>query len=391
MWFCRIVIFLLLIFFTGCNSQSPQSVIILESAISEEVKPPLPENQIHKIDSLLLRVLKRYRFNGNVLVALKGYPIFRCTRGYSNLYTKENLNINTVFQTASVSKGFTAMSVMMLKQRGLLDFEDTVKKYIPEFPYENITIKHLLQHTSGLSNYMYYVDHCWNRHEHITNEDVLVLINENSSSLNFRPGRKYSYSNTGYAILALLVERVSGKKFSVFLKENIFDALDMDDSFAWDTVSIDTSTNLAKGYKRRGWRYWQFNHDPLDEILGDKSVYSTIDDLLKWDQALYSDKLVSDSLLAEAFTPTLLRRNRKYNYGYGWRMKNRKNKRIIYHNGLWNGFTSSLTRNIDDSLTIIILNNTNAPVASIVRQIQSVLDKELKNQENIITKSEKPV
>jgi CubicO group peptidase (beta-lactamase class C family) len=206
----------------------------------------------------------------------------------------------------------------------------------------------------------------------------LKLLIDNNPRLNFPPGRKYFYSNTGYVILALLVERVTGKTFSRYLRENVFIPLKMNHTFAWEQSVMDTITNIATGYTRRGWRYRKFDHDPLDEVLGDKSVYSTVDDLLKWDQAWYSDVLLDDSLRNEAFKPTVTPRGRKYNYGFGWRLKHADGKKIIYHNGLWNGFTSTVTRRVDDGLTLILLSNTNAPVASIVRQLNAVLDKELK-------------
>ena len=366
----------------SCNSPIEPSTAPLLIPKKIDITPPLSEQKIHRIDSLLNRVLKNYRFNGNALVALKGYPIFRATRGFKDLNTDDTLNFNTVFQLASVSKAFTAMSVLMLSEQGYFCLDDTVSNFIPEFPFDNITIKQLLQNTSGMQNYMYYVDHQWNKEEHITNEDVLKLINDNNPRLNFRPGRKHHYNNTGYTILALLVERVSGMPFYRFLDQNIFTPLKMEHTFAWNIGAIDTTSNITTGYTRRGWRYRKFDHNPLDEVLGDESIYSTVDDLLKWDQAFYTNVLISDSLKAEAFSPTVSRRNRAYKYGYGWRLKEVNGKKVIYHNGLWNGFTASLTRYVDENVTIILLNNTNAAVASIVRQMHSVLEKELKPQKS---------
>jgi CubicO group peptidase (beta-lactamase class C family) len=189
------------------------------------------------------------------------------------------------------------------------------------------------------------------------------------------------YNNTGYAILALLVERVSGKSFYQFVDDEIFFPLGMDHTFAWNKQTMDTLQNIATGFTRRGWRYRKFTHDPLDEVLGDKSIYSTVDDMLKWDQALYTDVLIGDSLREQAITKTVASRGRSYNYGYGWRLKEIDGKQVIYHNGLWNGFTSSLTRYVEDELTIILLNNTNAPVASIVKQLYTTLSKELPDEQ----------
>lgn len=367
----------------SCNSSTIETAAITGEHLVHlvEVKPPLPDSEIHRIDSLVSKVVTNYKFNGNIIVALKGYPIFEYSHGYADLFKKDSLNINTVFQLASVSKAFTAMSVLILYERGLLKLTDSVQQYIPEFPFDNITIKQLLQHTSGLQNYMYFVDQYWDDDVPITNEDVLDLVVANNPQLNFRPGRRHLYNNTGYAILALLVERVSGKRFSTFVEDEIFIPLGMDHTFAWNKQTMDTIQNIATGFTRRGWRYRKFAHDPLDQVLGDKSIYSTVDDMLKWDQALYSDILISDSLREQAFTKTVSSRGRSYNYGYGWRIKEIDGKRVIYHNGLWNGFTSSLTRYVEDELTIILLNNTNAPVASIVKQIYATISKELPDEQ----------
>lgn len=374
----RAFFLMVVLIFTSCNYPSTNTapVIIPPPPEIHEVEPPLSEAKISLLDSLLAKTLQNYRFNGNALVAIDGYPVFEYTNGYADLYTKKALNFNTAFQIASVSKSFTAMSVLILYERGKFKLSDTVANYIPEFPFDKITIRQLLQHTSGLQNYMYFVDHYWEKEKPITNEDVLTLINEHDPQLNFRPGSRHLYNNTGYAILALLVERVSGKRFYQFLKEEIFDPLGMDHSFAWNSEIADTITNIATGFTRQGWRYRKFEHNPLDEVLGDKSIFTTAEDLLKWDQALYTDKLISDSLLEASFTKTKLSRGREYKYGYGWRLNETDGKKVIYHNGLWNGFTATLTRYTDDKVTIILLNNTNAPVASIKKQIYNLLKKE---------------
>jgi CubicO group peptidase (beta-lactamase class C family) len=308
-----------------------------------------------------------------VLIAYKGYPISRQSRGYANLYAKTRLDDETIFQLASVSKGFTAMAVLLLHQNGKLNIEDTVQHYIPEFPFNNVTIRHLLQHTSGLQNYMYFVDNYWEKDKSLGYEDVLKLLNDHNPVLSFRPGRRYNYSNTGYAMLALLVERVSGLPFHSFVKENIFDPLGMDHSFVWNAETMDTISNIATGFQRRGRRFVPAGHDPLDEIGGDKSVYSTIDDLLKWDQSFYSNKLLNDSLLKLSFIKTVTPRNRRHDYGLGWRLTVADDKQVIYHNGLWNGFTTSLTRYVEDSVTIIVLCNNNAPVASFVKKLYNTV------------------
>lgn len=371
-------LFLVVLIFLSCNNQSPKTYPVLIPIIEDvELEPPIPDVQIKTLDSLLAKVLKKYRYNGNALVAIEGYPVFEYSNGYADLFNKTPLNYNTAFQIASVSKGFTAMSVLILYERGEIGLNDTITKYIPEFPFNRITIKQLLQHTGGMQNYMYFVDHQWEKGKPLSNEDVLTLITANNPQLNFRPGRRHLYSNTGYAMLALLVERVSGKRFYQFVKDEIFDPLGMEHSFAWNKPVTDTATNVATGFTRKGWRYRKFSHNPLDEVLGDKSIYTTAEDLLKWDQSFYTNTLLSDSLLEASFTKAKSSRGREYKYGYGWRLNETDGKKVIYHNGLWNGFTATLTRYTEDKMTIILLNNTNAPVASIVKQMHGVLKKEL--------------
>ncbi len=373
----RILFLVILSFLISCNwPNTPISRVEIPNEAQTD-KPTLPEAKIHEIDVSISKILDQHHFNGSALVAYKGFPVFRKTYGYRNLATKEPNDFSTAFQLASVSKAFTAMAVLILKEQGLLDLEDMVQKHIPDFPFGNVTIRNLLQHTSGMPNYMYYVDNCWKSELPLTNEDVLKILNINNPTLSFEPGKRHFYSNTGYAMLAVLVERVSGMPFYKFLDERIFIPLKMNHTFAWNPAIFDSNQNIATGFSRSGWKYRQIAHVPLDEVVGDKSVYSTVDDMLKWDQALSKNTLINKNLLFEAFKPLVLKNNRLLKYGYGWRLNEVDGKKVIYHNGLWNGFTSSLTRYVDDSLTVILLNNTNAHVGPIVKEIYAVMETEL--------------
>lgn len=373
----RKVVLILIFSLFSCNSNHNQAAFFIGNFDSLPPIPPVSENVIQKVDSTLTHFVSRLHFNGNILVALKGYPLFRSSTGYADIFTKHPLDFNTAFQIASVSKSFAAISVLMLKEKKLLDLNDPVIKHIPEFPFEKVTIKHLLQHTSGLPNYMYFVDQFWRPDSTITNQEVLQLLIDKNAQLTFSPGQRHIYSNTGYAMLALLVERVSGEPYHQFLQTNIFSPLEMDHTFAWNQSEIDSNHNIAVGFHRYGWKFRKIAPDVLDQVVGDKSVFSTVDDLLKYDQALYKGILVSDSLLQEAFTMAVVRNNRPVKYGYGWRLKEVDGKKVVYHNGLWNGFTASLTRYVEDSLTIIVTSNTNAPAANVVEQIYGIVSPEL--------------
>jgi CubicO group peptidase (beta-lactamase class C family) len=374
-------VFLLLSFNAPTNhNRAPDS----KPLTIPDAPPPLPRSSINKIDSLVERVLTMNRWNGAALVAIDGYPVAEYCRGYADLDTKEIINDSTVFQIASVSKSFTALSALILYERGQLDLNAPVVKYIPEFLFPKVTIKHLMQHTSGLQNYMYFVDTYWPEERPLSNEDVLQLLIDHDQKRNCWPGQRHIYSNTGYAMLALVVERVSGKRFYDFVRDEIFDPLGMKNTFAWNPADARNS-RMAIGYANR-YRGSRHNHSPLDEVLGDKSIYSTTHDLLLYDQALYTSLLVSDSTLRQAFSPTVTPRGRSYNYGYGWRLKEMDGHRVIYHNGLWNGFTASLTRFPDERMTIILLNNTNAHVSPMVDQLYRITSHELEEPNLLASK-----
>lgn len=339
----------------------------------------LNDDQVSLIDSLLQRRLKRNGYRGAALVAYKDQVIMRYANGYSDYRSKEKINIHSNFQLASVSKSFTATSVMILKEEGLLQYDDFVLKHIPEFPYDNITVKQLLQHTAGLQNYMYLVDHYWKNDSSMTNEDVLDLLVEHELPLNNWPGKRFTYSNTGYAILALLVERLSGKKFAEFLKENIFEPSGMNNTYTYNLDMLDTVSNRVIGYNRKGRRLYRYEFEPNDLVLGDKSIISNVDDLFLYKKALNSLKLVSKETLNEAYTKgqTTSRYKRTFNYGYGWRIKNNGKQNLIYHNGFWHGFVSTLTQEIDHDITVILLNNTSAGISSVRTDLINIAIREI--------------
>lgn len=339
----------------------------------------LSDDQVSVVDSLLQRRLKRNGFRGTALVAYKDQVIMRYANGYSDFRSKEKINIHSNFQLASVSKSFTATSIMILKEKGLLNYTDLVIQHIPEFPYDNITIKQLLQHTGGLQNYMYLVDNYWKNDSCITNEDVLDLLVEHKLPLNNWPGKRFTYSNTGYAVLALLVERISGKKFDEFIHQNIFEPAGMKNSYTYKLDILDTVHNRVIGYNRKGRRLYRYDFEPNDLILGDKSIISNVDDLFLYQKALNSYELVTQESLEEAYTRgrTTSRYKRQFNYGYGWRIKKNNRQNLIYHNGLWHGFVSTLTREIDHDITVILLNNTSAGISSVKTDLINIAIREI--------------
>lgn len=343
----------------------------------------LSEEQVHLVDSLLNKRLQANGFRGSVLVAYKDQILMKYAHGKADYKSRTQIQTNSCFQLASVSKSFTATAIMMLKEDEKLEFDDLVIKYIPEFPYTDVTIKHLLQHTAGLQNYMYLVDNYWGNDSLITNEDVLSLLIKYNLPLNNLPGKRFLYSNTGYAMLALLVERVSGQSFESYLREHIFLPAQMEHSFTYNHKVMDTLSNRVVGYNRVGRRLYRYDFEPNDMILGDKSVYSNLDDLFLYQKALNSYQLVSKPTLDEAYSKgrTNSRYAHDFNYGYGWRLKEDKGLKLIYHNGLWHGFSSSLTREVNNDVTVILLNNTTASISSIKLDLINITIRELKKMD----------
>jgi len=309
-----------------------------------------------RFDSLFSNLAETKGFNGNVLVGVHGSVIYKNSFGYSNMKTKEPLNVKSVFQIASVSKQFTAAAIMMLHERGHINYDDTVQKYIPDFPYKNVTIRQLLSHRSGVPNYMYFAGKYWKRKRaYLTNKDLLAIVKKYKPKQEFQPDQRYKYSNTGYAVLASIVEKISKTPFDQFMEENIFSPLGMNSTFVYNPKNKKTIEYETNGYTKRKRKT---SPDFLDGVTGDKGIYSTVEDLFTWDQALYTEKIVKQSTLEEAFTPMSYDRKRDNNYGFGWRIDTlHTGSKVVYHGGWWRGYNSLFIRRLEDHTTIIILCN----------------------------------
>ena len=292
-------------------------------------------------------------FNGAILVAKKGQIIFEKYHGYFNLDKKDTLTEHSAFHLASVSKTFTAMAILKLAEQGRLTLDDDVRSYFPSFPYNGITIKMLLSHRSGLPNYLYFMEQLgWNKKAYCDNNDVLNYLIQYQPPVSHQPNTHFSYCNTNYVLLALIIEKASGSTYPEYLQHTFFTPLKMNDTYVFTLA--DTQTAMPS----YNWRGRPESLTFLDKAYGDKNIYSTVKDLLKWDQALYNDQLFSPETLEEAFTPYSNEKPGIKNYGYGWRMNNYPNgKKIIFHGGWWHGSNTMLMRLFQDSATIIILGN----------------------------------
>ena len=322
-------------------------------AIQTSISAPERERYLKIVEDFYGTALDHPSFNGSFLVAKNGEIIYEKYKGFSDFSTRDSLTAHDAFHIASISKTFTAMAVLKLYEEGRVQLSDTLGRFFPAFPYKDVTVKMLLSHRSGLPNYAYYLEkYKWNKKIRVTNQDVLQTLYDYKPNLDFTSGKRFAYCNTNYALLALIIEKVSGQSYASYLKNVFFDTLGMRDSYVYTPADADRA---MPSYEYNG-RKWGF--DFLDLVYGDKNVYSTARDLLKWDQALYSNKLFKQSTLDSAFTPYSFEKPGVKNYGLGWRMFcYPTGKKIIYHNGWWHGNNTVLTRLVQDSATIIVLGN----------------------------------
>jgi CubicO group peptidase (beta-lactamase class C family) len=242
---------------------------------------------------------------------------------------------------------------LKLVQEGKFKLNDSLNTFFPDFPYPGITVKMLLNHRSGLPNYMYYLEpNLWDKKVFLTNADVLNTLVNMKPPKAFNPDSRFQYCNTNYVLLALIVEKITGQPYPVYMQTNIFEPLQMNNTFVF---TVNDSLRITPSYNAHGG-LWQLDY--TDGPYGDKNIYSTPQDLLKWDQALYAHVLVSKILLDSAFLPYSNERPSQHNYGLGWRLLILPNgKKMVYHHGRWHGFNSVFARLIDEKATIIILGN----------------------------------
>jgi len=331
-----------------------------------------------KLDSLLKRINKRHNFNGSVLVAKNGKILYNNQVGYADFRKKEPLNESSIFQLASVSKQFTAAAIMLLYQRNQIKLSDTVNVYFPDFPYKGVTIKNLLNHTAGLPKYFWVAEHKWKKETAPTNTEMMRLLASSNVQRFFKPGRNFDYSNTGYFVLASIVEKISGTSFSAFVKQNIFDPLEMNNSFVYSYEKNDIKNNQLYGYRLyKGWRHLKINSTVNDAIVGDKNIYTTSEDLFKWVVGLNNGKLLSKESLNLMYTKGETIYKRKIPYGFGFRIDPKDNN-IVYHHGKWNGFSTGLTQYLDDNLVVIVLEHTSySGIASLTKKVKKIVNENL--------------
>lgn len=342
------------------------------------------QDRVTRIDSLFTAMHAKGQFNGNVLIAENGNTVYKKSFGLRNEETKEALDENSIFELASVSKQFTAMAVVILQEKGKLKYDDKLSKFFPELGfYKDVTLRHLLNHTGGLPDYMELMEKQWDHNHIATNRDIISMIATHKPAAIFPAGTKYEYSNTGYALLASVIEKASGMSYADFLKKNIFTPLKMDNTFVYTRRYAPKEVkNYAYGYIRdfSGKKVLPDDFVQtkmvvwLDGIVGDGTVNSTTGDLLKWDRALYADKLVSKKSRELIFSIPVLPNREKTDYGFGWMIEASKDfGRIAQHSGGWPGYSTYMERQMDNDKTIIVLQNNDTGVRLPVNTVRRLL------------------
>jgi CubicO group peptidase (beta-lactamase class C family) len=309
----------------------------------------------NKIDLFYKKYWDKNDVSGGLLVAKNGQVIFEKYAGYSNFHTKKEIDENTPIHLASVSKRITAAAIMILVDAGKVELDQKVNTILLTFPYPEITIRTLLNHRSGLTNYAYFFDdrNIWDQRNQVSNQDILDVFVKFKAPLDAESDTHFAYCNTNYAMLALVIEKITGLNYRQAMKKIIFEPLKMTHTFVLDYEK--EYKNESQTYKGN-YRYYELNH--LETVYGDKNIYSTPRDLLKFQQAVASKGYLTSELLSEVFKGYSYERKGTRNYGLGIRMMEwNDGKQLFYHNGWWHGNTSSYVDLRDENVVIIALSN----------------------------------
>jgi N-acyl-D-aspartate/D-glutamate deacylase len=316
----------------------------------------VPTTPSSAVDALFAEVASTATPGAAIIVIQDGVILKKRAYGMADIERGVPFETDTSTRLASVSKQFTAMAIMMLEEEGRLDYDDPITRFLPELSRfgDEITVRHLLNHTGGLPDYYDVMLEVTGVERPLTRHALDTYAKWGDPV--FAPGERYEYSNPGYELLALIVERASGEEFGDFVEARIFAELGMTNSVVLD----DHHPRLAKrayGYRIDGDGFALDDDDPLNYLVGSGGIYSTVEDLLLWDQALYGERLVTKLALAKAFSPARLNNGEFYPYGFGWRLGEHLGHRRIAHGGSWVGFRTFIGRYVDDRFSVIVVTN----------------------------------
>ncbi len=311
--------------------------------------------KISTVDSVLTTLYERQLFNGTILIAEKGKILYKKAFGIAGVDQK-SLTTASAFNLASVSKQFFAMLIMMLKEENKLSYDDPVQKYLPGFPYPAISIRHLLNHTSGLPEYFDIADRNSNLMDTLNNESMLALLAVKKPALVFKPGEKFEYCNTNYTTLASIIAVLSGMPCDKFFEQRIVRPLDLKNTYIYNINMKSFPASRVFGFHYSNGKPVADDLMWMDGIVGDGNIYSSVEDLYKWEQALYTEKLVKQTTFKEAITTGKLNNGVSTGYGFGWFI--RKDGNEVDHTGSWVAFLNYIDRLLTTKQTLIVLDNS---------------------------------
>lgn len=373
------LIFLLSINLCSCAQKTTAktweelSIVEIDS-IFDNVNRVFKENEMTRY---LDEVCKK--LNGSVLIVRDDQLLYKKTTGYKRLYDKKGdyekwtlaelesarkspanvLQANTPFELASISKQFTAVAVLKLVEEKKIKLTDSLQRFYPELPYPNVTIHQLLSHTSGLPEYIDFPDSYFDTTHLLTNQELVTILADHKEPVQFNPAEAYKYTNTNYVLLAAIIEKVADIRFEDFIREKIFVPAGMTHTFFVTDIEERGDKNISKGHlgsRKEVPRYY------MDGTVGDKGIYSTTEDLLKWKKALFNDKkMIAPELLKKATSKQNFIKGKgvaKEIYGYGFRIEENPDLgKLIYHGGLWRGYQHVMVYRESDNCFIVFLSN----------------------------------
>jgi CubicO group peptidase (beta-lactamase class C family) len=333
-------------------------------ARADDYKPPaLPDAGGLSVDESL-EVLVRWLdalysdgvFNGTVLIAKDGDVRFQRHYGYADLAKQVPLSAQSSFSLASVSKPFTAFGILLLARQGKLKLDDRLAQYVPEVaPYDRITIRHLLHHTSGIPDHIELADREWPENLLLTMPDMIGMFAKHPPRAYFAPGDMFEYSNTGYAFLGEIIARVSRWSYPVFMAETIFKPLGMKNTAAYNLALKDCPLpERVYGMRRQAGRVEKSDLNMFDGIFGDGGIYASAEDLVRWDAALRAGTLLPCEEYEQAYEPGRLNNGKATEYGFGWELAPAN---VVEHWGEWEGFAAHMRRDLRQNALLVALSN----------------------------------
>jgi len=346
-------------------------ILVFGSVSAAARSTRLPDADAAKaIDELLTKTFKADEPGAAVLVIRDGKVILRKGYGLANIELGVPIQPDMVFRLGSITKQFTASAILMLSERGKLAISDEITKYLPDYPVQGhkITIEHLLTHTSGIKSYTGMPEWrpLWRKDFKL---DELIDFFKNQP-MEFAPGERWNYNNSGYVLLGAIIEKVSGQSYEDFLVKNIFEPLEMKDTYYDNTLRI--IPRRVSGYSKTPTGYRNAEYLSMTQPHAAGSLMSTVDDLAKWNAALLTDKLIKQETLKRAWTPYVLKSGKPTKYGYGWYMTSVEGSRTIEHGGGINGFVTDAVRLPGEKISVVILTNREAGLGELAHKVAAL-------------------